>query len=127
MEKNIKMKSAVLEQVLKEYGVEAKVISYSRGPVITRFELSVPRGMRVKKITALADDLAMNLEAKSLRIEAPIPGKNAVAIEIPNDIQEAVYFATIFNSDKVKKSKTSLDIILGRTICSEWSLLRKGT
>lgn len=107
MEKSIKIKSGVLEQVLKEYGIEAKVISYSRGPVITRFELSVPRGMRVKKITALADDLAMNLEAKSLRIEAPIPGKNAVGIEVPNDIQEAVYFSTIFNSEKMKKSKNS--------------------
>lgn len=119
LEKSIKMKSAVLEQVLKEYGVEAKVISYSRGPVITRFELSVPRGMRVKKITALADDLAMNLEAKSLRIEAPIPGKNAVGIEIPNDIQEAVYFSTIYNSDKMKSSKTPLDIILGKSIVGE--------
>ena len=119
LEKSIKMKSAVLEQVLKEYGIEAKVISYSRGPVITRFELSVPRGMRVKKITALADDLAMNLEAKSLRIEAPIPGKNAVGIEIPNDIQEAVYFSTIYNSDKMKSSKTALDIILGKSIVGE--------
>jgi DNA segregation ATPase FtsK/SpoIIIE, S-DNA-T family len=119
LEKSIKIKSGVLEQVLKEYGIEAKVINYSRGPVITRFELSVPRGMRVKKITALADDLAMNLEAKSLRIEAPIPGKNAVGIEIPNDIQEAVYFSTIFNSEKMKKSKTPLDIILGKSIVGE--------
>ena len=70
--------------------------------------------MRVKKITALTDDIAMNLEAKSIRIEAPIPGKNAIGIEIPNDIQEAVYFSSIFNSEKIKESKKALDIILGK-------------
>lgn len=119
MEKSIKIKSKLLEDALKEYGVEAKVVNYCRGPVITRFELAIPRGMRVKKITTLTDDIAMNLEAKSIRIEAPIPGKNAVGIEIPNDIQEAVYFSSIFNSDKVKQSKKLLDIILGKNIVGE--------
>ena len=75
--------------------------------------------MRVKKITALTDDIAMNLEAKSIRIEAPIPGKNAIGIEIPNDIQEAVYFSSIFNSEKIKESKKALDIILGKNIVGE--------
>lgn len=119
IENSIKQKSRLLEEALKHYGVEAKVVNYCRGPVITRFELTVPRGMRVKKITALTDDIAMNLEAKSIRIEAPIPGKNAIGIEIPNDIQEAVYFSSIFNSEKIKESKKALDIILGKNIVGE--------
>ncbi|BDU50932.1 FtsK/SpoIIIE family DNA translocase [Haliovirga abyssi] len=119
IEEQVKLKTDILEQVLTEYGIEAKVINYERGPVITRYELSIPRGIRVKKIVALSDDLAMNLEAKSIRIEAPIPGKNAVGIEIPNDTAEAVYFSKTLKSKEFKKSKSPVSVILGENIVGE--------
>lgn len=119
IEEQVKIKVVILEQVLNEYGIEAKVINYERGPVITRYELSIPRGIRVKKIVALSDDLAMNLEAKSIRIEAPIPGKNAVGIEIPNDIAEAVYFSKSLKSKEFKKSKSPVTVVLGENIVGE--------
>ena len=118
IEANIKEKILRLENVLDEYGVDGKIINYERGPVITRFELSVARGTRVKKIVALTDDIAMNLEAKSIRIEAPIPGKNAIGIEIPNDIAEAVYFSTIYKLIN-KKYKSPLSVVLGKNIVGE--------
>ena len=108
-----------LEDVLNEYGIEAKVVNYERGPVITRFELSVSKGTRVKRIVALTDDIAMNLEAKSIRIEAPIPGKNAIGIEIPNEIQGSVYFSNAIKDKKLKKNKSPIEIILGKNIIGE--------
>lgn len=119
LEIQIRDKVERLEEVLNEYGIEAKVVNFERGPVITRFELGVSRGTRVKKIVALQDDIAMNLEAKSVRIEAPIPGKNAVGIEIPNEITESVYFANILKSKEAKNNKSPLAIILGKNIVGE--------
>ncbi len=119
MEYLIEQKIERLEEVLAEYGVEGKVVNYERGPVITRFELSVSKGVRVKKVVALQDDIAMNLEAKSIRIEAPIPGKNAVGIEIPNKLTEAVHFSNIIKSKNMKKEKAPLAIILGKNIVGE--------
>ncbi len=105
-----------LEEMLLDHGISAEVINYKSGPRITRFELSVSKGVRVRKIMALNDDIAMNLEAKSIRIEAPIPGKNAVGIEIPNDIAEVVSFSSLIAS---KDPKRVLDIILGKDIVGE--------
>ena len=119
IKKALEKKIENLETVLNEYGIEAKVINYKRGPVITRFELGVSKGTRVKKIVALTDDIAMNLEAKSIRIEAPIPGKNAIGIEIPNDIQGAVYFSNAIRDKKFKKNKSPIEIILGKNIIGE--------
>ncbi|MGM0507629.1 MAG: DNA translocase FtsK 4TM domain-containing protein [Fusobacteriota bacterium] len=119
IKKQIEHKIENLERVLLEHKIEAKVINYERGPVITRFELSIPRGVRVKKIVARTDDIAMNLAAKSIRIEAPIPGKNAVGIEIPNDVKEAVYFSSLIKTKQYKNSDAKLKLILGNNIVGD--------
>ena len=112
----MKKKIVKLEGALDEHGIESQVLNYSVGPTITRFELAVSKGTRVKKVVALSDDIAMNLEAKSVRIEAPIPGKNAIGIEIPNDIAESVSFASII---KKKDKKNHLEVVLGKNVIGE--------
>ena len=104
-----------LELVLKEFGIDAKVVDYQRGPTITRYEITIPKGIRVSRVTALADDIAMNLSAESIRIEAPIPGKNTIGIETPNRVKEPVYFSNLIRSEELK-GKDSLKIILGKNI-----------
>ena len=115
MEKVIEENVTHLESVLKEFGIDATVVDYQRGPTITRYELIIPRGIRVNKVTALADDIAMNLSAESIRIEAPIPGKNTIGIETPNKVKEPVYFANLVRNKELDE-KGSLKIILGKDI-----------
>lgn len=115
MEKVIEENVTHLESVLKEFGVDATVVDYQRGPTITRYELIIPRGIRVNKVTALADDIAMNLSAESIRIEAPIPGKNTIGIETPNKIKEPVHFSNLIRNKELDE-KGSLKIILGKDI-----------
>lgn len=89
-----------LQKTLYSFGVSAKVENVSVGPAITRYELKPAEGVRVSKIAKLSDDIALNLAAESIRIEAPIPGKQAVGIEIPNAIKEIVPFRDIIESDE---------------------------
>jgi hypothetical protein len=116
IKKEVADKSLALENMLKQYGIEAKVINTFVGPSITRFELSVPTGIRVKKVSSLSDDIAMNLEAESVRIEAPIPGKNAVGVEIPNDTRSEVPFANLIRK---KEKSNHLQFVLGKNIIGE--------
>ena len=74
----------MLEETLNSFGVAAKVVQVSRGPIITRYELQPAPGVKVSRIVSLSDDIALNLAASSVRIEAPIPGKAAIGIEVPN-------------------------------------------
>lgn len=83
-----------LEMTLKSFGVEARVINVSAGPTVTRYEVSPSQGVKVSKIVNLADDIALNLAASGIRIEAPIPGKAAVGIEVPNKETKSVYLRT---------------------------------
>ena len=115
MEKLIQENVDHLESVLKEFGIDAQVVDYQRGPTITRYELVIPKGIRVNKVTALADDIAMNLSAESIRIEAPIPGKNTIGIETPNKVKEPVYFSNLIRNEELRDQK-SLKIILGKDI-----------
>ena len=115
MEKIIQENVAHLESVLKEFGIDAQVVDYQRGPTITRYELVIPKGIRVNKVTALADDIAMNLSAESIRIEAPIPGRNTIGIETPNKVKEPVYFSNLIRNKELKDPKT-LKVILGKDI-----------
>ena len=114
IEQYIKKNVVHLESVLKEFGIEAKVIDYRRGPTITRYELTIPRGIKVSKVTSLSDDIAMSLAAESIRIEAPIPGKSAIGIETPNKIKEPVHFSNIIRNKDLEKG--ALNIILGKDI-----------
>jgi len=105
-----------LEQTLKDFGVVAKVMEVSKGPTVTRYELSPGTGVKVSKISSLADDLALNLAAKGIRIEAPIPGKSAVGIEIPNETADAVSFRELIESSNYKSFPSKLAFALGKDI-----------
>ena len=105
-----------LESTLKSFGVEAKVIQISKGPTVTRYELSPSQGVKVSKIVNLADDIALNLAASGIRIEAPIPGKAAVGIEVPNKETQSVYMRTILESDAFKEHESKLAFALGQDI-----------
>ncbi len=108
-----------LQKALLSFGVSAKVENVSVGPAVTRYELKPAVGVRVNKIANLADDIALNLAAKSIRIEAPIPGKQAVGIEIPNEEQQMVTFRDIVESKEFKESKSELTFGLGKGAAGE--------
>ena len=114
IEKSIRENVSHLENVLKEFGVEAKVVNYEYGPTITRYEIIIPKGVKVSKVTGLSDDIAMNLAAESIRIEAPIPGKNTIGIETPNKIKEPVHFSNIIKNKELDSGE--LKVILGKDI-----------
>ena len=103
-----------LQKTLASFGVEAKVTNITKGPTVTRYELAPSTGVKVSKIVNLADDIALNLAAKSIRIEAPIPGKAAVGIEVPNEVSEAVYLREVIESDTFKDHKSKLAFSLGK-------------
>lgn len=105
-----------LEDVLRSFSIEAKVTHVSMGPSVTRYELLPSTGVRVNKIKNLSDDIALNLAAQSIRIEAPIPGKAAIGIEIPNREIRTVYLREIIESAEFKNSKSKLTFSLGRDI-----------
>ncbi|MGN1269682.1 MAG: DNA translocase FtsK, partial [Clostridia bacterium] len=108
-----------LQKTLYSFGVSAKVENVSVGPAITRYELKPAEGVRVSKIANLADDIALNLAAESIRIEAPIPGKQAVGIEIPNKDNETVHFREIIEDEAFQTHKSKLAFALGKNVAGE--------
>lgn len=106
----------LLEERLLEFGVEGKVTEINPGPVITRYEIEPAPGVKVSRITALADDLALAMRARSIRIVAPIPGKGAVGIEIPNRDPSVVLLRDIIDSPQFQSSDSPLTLALGKTI-----------
>ncbi len=108
-----------LQKTLYSFGVSAKVENVSVGPAITRYELKPAEGVRVSKIANLADDIALNLAAETIRIEAPIPGKQAVGIEVPNKEKEAVHLRELLESDNFKNSNSKLSVALGKDIAGQ--------
>lgn len=112
-------KAKLLEETLESFKVSAKVIEVHPGPVITRFELEPAPGVKVNKIVSLSDDIALALRAKRVRIIAPIPGKAAVGVEIPNQKTATVYMKAIINSEKFAASDSPLTIALGKTSSGE--------
>ena len=108
-----------LQKTLYSFGVSAKVENVSVGPVITRYELKPAEGVRVSKIAKLSDDIALNLAAESIRIEAPIPGKQAVGIEIPNSEKEVVPLRDIIDSDEFKSAKSKVAFALGKGVSGD--------
>ena len=108
-----------LQKTLYNFGVSAKVENVSVGPAITRYELKPAEGVRVSKIANLADDIALNLAAESIRIEAPIPGKQAVGIEIPNKENEIVHLRDIIESNQFGDAKSKLAFALGKDVAGE--------
>ena len=108
-----------LRRTLYSFGVSAKVENVSVGPAITRYELAPAEGVRVSKIANLSDDIALSLEAETIRIEAPIPGKHTVGIEVPNKEKNMVPLRDIIESDEFINSKSKLAFALGKDVAGE--------
>lgn len=112
----LKNKADTLVNTLKSFGVQTRIVDINRGPSVTRYELQPSAGVKISKITGLADDIALNLAATGVRIEAPIPGKAAVGIEVPNQVRDTVFFRELIESDEFQKAKSKLSIAVGRDI-----------
>lgn len=108
-----------LEETLKTFGIEAEVTDIVRGPTITRFELEPASGIKVSRFVALADDIALALKAHGVRVEAPIPGKGRVGIEIPNDESEAVAIRQLLESSAFKAAAGRLPLAMGKDIAGD--------
>ena len=111
-----------LQKTLYSFGVSAKVDNVSVGPAITRYELKPAEGVRVSKIANLADDIALNLAAETIRIEAPIPGKQAVGIEVPNKEKQAVHLRDVLETEEFEDSKSKLTVALGKDVAGNVQL-----
>ena len=109
-------KAQKLEETLRNFHVDARVMQVTQGPTVTRYEIQPAVGVKVNSIVRLADDIALNLEAKSIRIEAPIPGKAAVGIEVENDAVTMVRLREIIDSDEFKNSKSKITFAVGKDI-----------
>lgn len=105
-----------LVETLKSFGVETKIVDINRGPTVTRYELQPCAGVKISRITALADDIALNLAAGNVRIEAPIPNKAAVGIEVPNKEKNAVNIREILEAPEFMSAKSKLTVALGKDI-----------
>jgi DNA segregation ATPase FtsK/SpoIIIE, S-DNA-T family len=116
---SVQFNARILEKKLKDYGIDGKVVEVRPGPVITMYEFEPAPGVKVSRISNLADDLAMALSAVSIRIIAPIPGKSVVGIEIPNKVRQTVYLREIIESDVFVNNRNMLTLSLGKTISGE--------
>ncbi|WP_129597042.1 FtsK/SpoIIIE family DNA translocase [Anaerophilus nitritogenes] len=114
--KEILHKAKTLEETLENFGVEANVVQVSKGPTITRYEIQPSPGVKVSRIVNLSDDIALNLAASHIRIEAPIPGKAAVGIEIPNEEVSPVTIREVLESEKFQNNESKLTFVLGKDI-----------
>lgn len=112
----LKNSAEKLVETLHSFNVDATITDISRGPSVTRYELKPATGIRISKITTLTDDIALNLAATSIRIEAPIPGKSAVGIEVPNSIRNSVSMREIIDSPEFSRQKSKLSAGLGKDI-----------
>ncbi len=114
--KQILKNAKLLEQTLKDFGVEAHINQVTKGPTITRYEIQPKAGVKVSKIVGLVDDIALSLAAKSIRIEAPIPGKAAVGIEVPNEQVQIVTLREVIESKEFTNNESKLSFSLGKDI-----------
>ncbi|GAA0365950.1 S-DNA-T family DNA segregation ATPase FtsK/SpoIIIE [Bacillus horti] len=117
--KGLKSTAAKLEQTIQSFGVQAKVTNVHRGPAVTRYEVYPEVGVKVSRIVSLTDDIALALAAKGIRIEAPIPGKSAVGIEVPNEDVSMVTLREVLESSQYHESSSKLTVGLGRDISGE--------
>lgn len=115
-------RGTMLVDTLKSFGVQATIVNISRGPSVTRYELQPAAGVKISKITNLADDIAMNLAAIGVRIEAPIPGKSAVGIEVPNKNVSVVKMRNLVESEEFQNAPSKLTVALGKDITGKITL-----
>ena len=117
--RDLRSTSEMLESTLGVFGVEADVVQVTRGPTITRYELEPVPGTKVSRFTSLADDLALALKAHRVRVEAPIPGKGRVGVEVPNDERENVCLRELLESPPFRQSKSKLTLAFGKDIAGD--------
>jgi S-DNA-T family DNA segregation ATPase FtsK/SpoIIIE len=110
----LRERAALLERTFTDFGLNVRVVGINTGPVITQYEVALETGLRVNKVTALADDLALNLRVPSVRIVAPIPGKNTVGIEVPNEHRATVLLKELLLAGAPKMAKAHLPLYLGK-------------
>lgn len=115
-EVEMKSNADTLVDTLKSFGVQTRIVDIHRGPTVTRYELQPSAGVKVSRITGLADDIALNLAAAGVRIEAPIPGKAAVGVEVPNRVKDIVSIREMIESPEFAGSKSKLSFVVGRNI-----------
>src|SRR4029079_19730097 len=117
-EQKLRDVAVLLEKTFQDFGLNVKVVGIHTGPVITQSEIVLETGMRLNKVTSLADDLALNLRVQSVRVVAPLPGRNTVGVEVPNEIRQTVRLkelvTALANTPKVAKYK--LPIFLGKDV-----------
>ena len=118
-ENELRAKAMKLEETLHSFNIDAQVTNVTQGPAVTRYEVHPNSGVKVKGIKNLADDIALNMEAKSIRIEAPIPGKPAVGIEIENDRNKMVTVRELIDSAAFKKSESKITFAVGKDIAGK--------
>ena len=113
----------VLQNALEEFGVEAKVTGVQQGPVVTCYEILPAAGVRVERIKALADNIALKMHAESIRIQAPIPGKGVCGVEVPNTARASVFFRDMVESREFHQGKHALPLVLGKDVSGETMVL----
>ena len=116
VQQEIQEKSTKLVETLETYGAKTRIVGIHRGPSVTRYELQPAAGVRVSKITGLSDDIALSLAAMSVRIEAPVPGKACIGIEVPNDHRDTVSLRELIDSDEYRNAKGKLTFAVGKDI-----------
>ncbi len=119
IEEDLKKNAQILEDTLKDFAVEVKVVQVDRGPVITLYQIQPASGVKVSRIVQLCDDIALNMKAESVRIVAPIPGKSTVGIELPNTQSTLVYLRDILESSEFKSTDAKLPLALGKDIAGK--------
>jgi S-DNA-T family DNA segregation ATPase FtsK/SpoIIIE len=114
--KKARVAATTLEKAFEEFGLNVKVAEIDTGPVVTQFELELERGLRLNKVTALEDDLAIALRVPSVRVVAPIPGKNTVGVEVPNDKQVMVRMRELLQVSRSTWDDLRLPLFLGKDV-----------
>ena len=115
----IKNATLILQRTLDSFNIPGEVVGYISGPRITRYEISLAEGVNVKKVAQIESNIAMNLEASSIRVLAPIPGRNVVGVEVPNTRSEAVFMRSAMETDAWKNGKAAIPVVLGKNVASE--------
>ena len=118
-EKEVRRKAKILEKTFLDFGFNVRVVEIQTGPVIAQFEVELEAGLRLSKITGLSDDLAIALRVPSVRIVAPIPGKNTVGVEVPNNERQIVRLREVMEETDGKTKKMRIPIFLGKDVSGQ--------
>src|SRR5262249_40948123 len=113
-DQELRDRAALLEKTFTDFGLNVRVVGINTGPVITQFEIALETGLRVNKVTRLTDDIALNLRVPSVRIVAPIPGKNTVGVELPNEVRADVRLKDVILSSAKKIARSKIPLFLGK-------------